>query len=162
DVVGVFAVSRAEPGAFAPADVTLLQTFADQAVIAIENARLLMELRARNKDLGDALERQTATADILRAISQAQMNVQPVFEVIAASDVRVCDAAFCRVFRFDGEWIHFAAHAGLTAEELEGSRRIFPQRVIPGATGISRVVLDRTVVHIADVQTDAEWQSFAV
>src|SRR5262249_49240082 len=71
DVVGVIVVTRERAGGFAPAEVALLQTFADQAVIAVENARLLTALQARNKDLGEALERQTATADILRVISQA-------------------------------------------------------------------------------------------
>ena len=66
------------------------------------------------------------------------------------------------MFRFDGERIYLTAHAGLAAEELEATRRIFPLHAITGATGLSRVVLHGTVVHIADVQTDPEWQSFPV
>ena len=72
DVVGIIGVSREEAGGLAPAEIALLQTFADQAVIAVENARLFNELGARNKDLTESLERQTATAEILRAISQAR------------------------------------------------------------------------------------------
>ena len=160
--VGIICAFRFKVRPFPAQQITLLETFASQAVIAIENVRLFKELQERNKDLGEALERQTATADILRVISQAQTDVQPVFEAIADGAVRLCDAAFCRMFRFDGEQIHFVAHAGLNAEELEGSRRIFPQRAVPGATGVSRAALNRTVVHIADVRTDAEWQSFDV
>jgi two-component system NtrC family sensor kinase len=95
-------------------------------------------------------------------MSGSPSTVQTVFDAIADSAVRLCEAAFCRVFRFDGEPIHLVAHAGLTAEELEASRRIFPLCALPGATEISRVVLERTILHIADVQTDPEWQSFGV
>ena len=80
------------PGRSRDQQIALLQTFADQAVIAIENVRLFTELQARNKDLGEALERQTATADILRAISQAQTDAQPVFEAIAHSALRLFGA----------------------------------------------------------------------
>ena len=162
EAIGAITVTRRRPGGFTDDEIALLQTFADQAVIAIENVRLFKELEARNRELSESLEQQTATGDILRVMSGSPSTVQPVFDAIADSAVRLCDAAFCRVFRFDGEEIHLAAHAGLTPAELEASRRIFPLRAIAGATGISRVVLERTVVHIADVQADAEWQSFAV
>ena len=75
-----------------PREIALLETFADQAVIAIENVRLFEELEARNTDLGEALERQTATAEILRAISQAQTDAQPVFDAIVKNAVRLCGA----------------------------------------------------------------------
>src|SRR5262249_18120996 len=136
---------------FSERQVALLQTFADQAVIAIENVRLFNETK-------EALERETATGDILRLISSSPTDVQPVFDAIGDSAVRLCDAAFSGVFRFDGELIHLTAHAGLTAEELEAARRLFPIRAGTGMTGLSRVILDRTVVHIGDIRTDVEWQ----
>jgi two-component system NtrC family sensor kinase len=111
------------------------------------------------KALSEALAWQRATAEILRVISQSPTDVQPVFDAIADSAVRLCNAAFSWVFRFDGELIHLTAHAGLTAEELAAARRIFPVRAMTGGIGLSRVVLDRTVVHIADIRTDAEWQA---
>src|SRR5262249_9447782 len=137
EAVGALNVCRREPGRFSDEEVSLLQTFADQAVIAIDNARLFRELGARNRDLVESLEQQTATSAILRVIARSPSTVQPVLDAIADCAVRLCDAAFCRVFRFDGEQLHFAAHAGMTAAELEASRRIFPQRALPGATGIS-------------------------
>src|SRR5262249_17238411 len=88
--VGAIGVYRREPGRFSDAEVALLQTFGDQAVIAIENVRLFKELEARNRDLSEALEQQTATAEILRVISRSQTDVQPVFDTIVSSSVRLC------------------------------------------------------------------------
>jgi two-component system, NtrC family, sensor kinase len=148
--IGLIAVGRRESGLFSDREIALLQTFAKQAVIAIENVRLFNETK-------EALEQQTATAEILRVISQSPTDVQPVFDAIANSAVRICGAAFSGVFRFDGRLLHLTAHAGLTAEELEAAQHMFPARALPGGIGLSRVVLDRTVVHIADIRTDVEW-----
>src|SRR5207247_3340858 len=90
--IGAISVTRDEPGEFTEKQVAVFRTFADQAVIAIENVRLFKELEARNKDLGDALEQQTATAEILRAISGSQTTAQSVFEAIAESAMRLLGA----------------------------------------------------------------------
>src|SRR5207247_1368602 len=87
--IGVVSVLRGQPGVFPDSDVELLKTFADQAVIAIENVRLFTELQASNRDLTTALDQQTATSDILRVISQSQTDVQPVFDAILSSAVRL-------------------------------------------------------------------------
>ena len=97
-----------------PADFAARRTFADQAVIAIENVRLFTELEARNRDLTEALEQQTATAEILRVISSSPTDVQPVFDAIAMSATRLCEADLSGLYRFDGELIHFVAHHGRT------------------------------------------------
>src|SRR5439155_14854700 len=109
-LIGVIVVTRAEPGAFSDSEIELLKTFADQAVIAIENVRLFTELQEKNRALTEAhaqviesLEQQTATSDILRVISQSQTDVQPVFDTLVESAVRFCDAFFGALYRFDGE-----------------------------------------------------------
>src|SRR5262249_46357284 len=108
-VVGTINLRRTEVNTFADKQIALLQTFADQAVIAIENVRLFTELQASNRDLTEALEQQTATSDILKAISGAQTDAQPVFETILRSAVQLCGGLFSSVYRFDGEHIHVLA-----------------------------------------------------
>src|SRR5262245_44042876 len=113
EAIGTISVHRSEPGGFTDDEIALLQTFADQAVIAIENARLLSELQQRNAALAEAhaqvteaLDQQTATAEILRVISQSPTDVQPVFDTIVRSAVRLCDGLFSALFQFDGELLH--------------------------------------------------------
>ena len=108
---------RCEP--FTDKQIELLKTFADQAVIAIENVRLFKELDARNRDLTETLEQQTATGEILRVISSSPTDVQPVFDTIAAERGAALRGPFCLLFRFDGKLLHFVAHHGLTPEGVE-------------------------------------------
>jgi signal transduction histidine kinase len=167
--IGTLSVRRAEVLAFTDAQVALLQTFADQAVIAIENVRLFTELQEKNQALTaahaqvtEALDQQTATSEILRAIAHAQTDVQPVFDTIVQSAVRLCDGLFSALFQFDGELIHHVAQHNFTPEALEEMLRIFPARptraLLPG-----RAILDRSVVHIPDVlELDPEFRVQAV
>ena len=126
--VGAIQLRRTEVNPFTDAQIALLRTFADQAVIAIENVRLFKELEARNAELTESLEQQTATAEILRAISESTTDVQPVFEAIAENAVRLSGALFGSVYRFDGELIHMVAHHNYPPAALEFSRRSFPTR----------------------------------
>src|SRR5262249_54366596 len=109
EAVGAFSMTRRAPGGFTDDAIALLQTFAEQAVIAIENARLLGELQASNQELTTALDTQTATSDILRVISRSQTDVQPVFEAILASAVRLLDASAGALTRVVGDQIELAA-----------------------------------------------------
>src|SRR5262245_58313090 len=120
-VVGSFSMRRTEALPFSDKQIDLLKTFADQAVIAIENTRSFTELQER-------LEQQTATSEILRVISQSQRDVQPVFETIATSARELCSAKGAAVFTFDGELLHRAASCDATAQMLpEPSRDVFPR-----------------------------------
>ena len=152
-LVGVFFLARNEPRPFEHDQIELVTTFADQAVIAIENVRLFKELETKNRDLTATLEQQTATGEILRVISSSPTDVQPVFDTIAESAARLCEAEFCFVFRFDGQLLHFASHHGLTPGAIEAVQRAWPIAPHPG-TAAGRSVLDRAVAHIADVHAE--------
>jgi signal transduction histidine kinase len=143
--VGTISVSRPQPGSFLPAEVGLLQTFADQAVIAIENARLLSELQASNRDLTTSLDRQTATSEVLRVISRSQTDVQPVFDAIVQNAVRLCGAARGTIYRFDGDVMHIDAQAGYDPDLVAWFKTYFP-RVATRETPPGRAIVDRTVV----------------
>jgi GAF domain-containing protein/CheY-like chemotaxis protein len=155
--VGCITVGRPEAGAYSERQIALLQTFADQAVIAVENVRLFKELEARNRDLTVALEQQTATSEILRVISSSPTDVQPVFDTIVSSAVRLCDGLFSSLLQFDGELIHQAAEHNYTPEALEAVHRIFPARP-SRALGSGRAILERAIVNIPDVEVDLEYQ----
>jgi signal transduction histidine kinase/putative methionine-R-sulfoxide reductase with GAF domain len=159
--IGVVTIRRLEAHPFSDQQVALLQTFADQAVIAIENVRLFKELEARNRDLTEALEQQTATAEILRVISRSQTDVQPVFDTIVRSAVRLCAGLFSTLYQFDGELLHRVAQHNYTSEALEASDRVFPARPTR-ALGAGRAILERAVVHMPDVELDPEHQHQAL
>src|SRR5215831_12708565 len=110
--IGALTVFREAPGAFTDGQVDLLKMFADQAVIAIENVRLFTELEARNRDLTEALEQQTATAEILRVISTSPTNLRPVLDTLVASAARFCGANDVTVFQVDGDSLRFPTHYG--------------------------------------------------
>ena len=130
--IGAIAVGRPEAGAFPESHVALLRTFADQAVIAIENVRLFTELEARNGELTEALGRQTATSEILRVISRSPTDVQPVFDSIVRSARLLCDATFSGVYLLDGETLSVAATDGLTEEERTAFTAGYPRRIGTG------------------------------
>ena len=153
--IGAISIRRTEVRPFTDRQIALLQTFADQAVIAIENVRLFNELEARNRDLTQALEQQTSTSEILRVISRSPTSVEPVFEAIVTSGRRLCHAHQCLLVGFDGEMLTWLASDNFSPAREEALRSIFPYRPTrAGTTG--RVVLDRDVVHIPDVLDDAE------
>src|SRR5262249_36072766 len=133
--IGVVSVSRGSRGPFSDRQITLLQTFADQAVIAIENVRLFTELAARNAELTETLGRQTATGEVLRAISQAQTDAQPVFDIIARSARRLCGAAYGQVQLYDRELIHLAALESANPGGDQAIRAVYPLRIGDGSAG---------------------------
>jgi len=155
--VGAIIVTHRDPGLFSDAEVELLKTFADQAVIAVENVRLFTELEARNRDLTVALEQQTATSEILRVISQSPTDVQPVFDTIMQSAVRLCGARIGVLYRFDGELLHLAAHHNLGPDVLATLLRLYPMR--PNReTASGRAILGRAVAELPDALADPEYR----
>src|SRR5262245_494838 len=147
--IGVIGISRQRRGPFPDRHIELLKTFAAQAVIAIENVRLFNETK-------EALEQQTATAEILRVISASPTDVSPVFRAIVRSATQLCDATFGTVFRFDGELITVAANQDLSAEEIAVTNAVYPA---PATRGIAagRAIVDRAVVHISDIRSDPDY-----
>ncbi|HTS22787.1 MAG TPA: GAF domain-containing protein [Casimicrobiaceae bacterium] len=156
-VIGTIFVARRIPGRFPESKVELLRTFADQAVIAIENVRLFTELGARNRDLSEALEQQTATSEILRVISQSPTDVQPVFDTIASAALKLCSASSALVTTYDGKLMHVAADANLSPEGAHAWRRVFP-RPPSRETALTRAVLTRQLVMIPDVLEDRDYK----
>jgi len=153
--LGAIVMRRTETKPFTDEEIALLQTFADQAVIAIENVRLFKELEARNRELTEALGRETATSEILRTISAAHADAQPVFEAIVQNAVRLCGAAYGGVYRFDGKLIHSVAHYNFTPDQLEQWRRLFPRPPVR-KTPLDRAINCGSVVRISDAETDPD------
>ena len=143
---------------FTERQVDLVRTFADQAVIAIENVRLFQELQVRNHDLTEALEQQTATSDVLRVITSSPTDVQPVFDAIVRSATRLCEASFGSAHRFDGLHCTIDARENFTPEQIDIGKRRFPLPPTHG-TAVGRAILDRAVVHIEDVRADPEYEA---
>ena len=156
ELIGGISMYRQEVRSFTDKQIDLVKNFAAQAVIAIENARLLNELRQRTDDLTEALEQQTATSDVLRVISSSPTDVQPVFDAIAESAVRLCDGQFSFVLRFDGKVMDFASCCGLSAEGLDAFHSILPMPASEHTAG-GRAVVRRAVVEISDVEADPSY-----
>ena len=155
-VIGAIIIYRQEVRPFTDKQIELVKNFAAQAVIAIENTRLLKELRHRTDDLSESLEQQTATSDVLRVISSSPTNVQPVFDSIAESAVRLCDGQFSFVLRFDGKVMDFASCCGLSADGLDAFHSILPMPASED-TASGRAVVRRAVVEIPDVEADPSY-----
>jgi two-component system, NtrC family, sensor kinase len=145
--LGLITVTRKDPGSFADHHVQLLQTFADQAVIAIENVRLFDEVQAKTRDLSEALTYQTGSANILSVIASSPTDVGPVLQAIVESARELCEAYDAVVLMKDGDDLRFCAHQGPIAVRLDKFR-------IGRSSVTGRSVIDRTPVHIHDVLSD--------
>jgi hypothetical protein len=124
-------------------------------------ADLQAQLERRTAELDRALERQTATADILRVIASSASDIQPVFEAIAESAARLCQAEFCNVFRFDGELIHFMHCYGYSREAIEALRHFYPMRPGRGSCA-GRAILNGKVEQVPDIRADREYTQGSV
>jgi len=149
ELIGTISIFRQEVRSFSEKQIDLVANFAKQAVIAIENTRLLKELRQRTDDLTEALEQQTATADVLQVISSSPGDLQPVFKSMLNNALRICEAKFGQLLLFDGK--------GFLPAELHNSPAEYSELfkdgpLIPGPnTALGRVIAKKEVAHVADV-----------
>ena len=148
-LVGAITIYRQEVRPFTDKHIALVENFAAQAVIAIENARLLSELRQRTADLSGALEQQTATSEVLKVISSSPGDLEPVFHAMLENATRLCEAKFGTMFRFDGRFFHLAAQFGIPSELAEHQRGRGPYQP-PAGSLLDRVMRTKEVSHTAD------------
>jgi GAF domain-containing protein len=146
--IGAIAIRRMEVRPFTDSQIKLLETFADQAVIAIENVRLFQELQARNRDLTEALEQQTATSEILRVIASSPTNIQPVLDVVAENAARLCEAKDALIYRVDGDTLQQVA--------VYGPMPAGPPQPFTRGTPTGRAILDRKTIHVHDMTAEVE------
>jgi hypothetical protein len=150
--IGAIQIRRREVRPFSDRQIKLLETFADQAVIAIENARLIHEQQARNRDLSEALEQQTATSEILRVIASSPTDLQPVLDAVAENAARLCESVDAQIWRVEGDMQRKVASYGtispvLTVGETRPIRRGSPS---------GHAILDRQPAHIHDMSAERE------
>ena len=143
-LVGAIFIYRTEVRPFTDKQIALVQNFAAQAVIAIENTRLLNELRQRTDDLSESLEQQTATSEVLKVISSSPGELEPVFQAMLENATRICEAKFGTLFQFDGEAFRFAAEIGTPTAFAEFEKRRGPFQPLPGSQ-LDRVMQTKQV-----------------
>ena len=154
-LVGAIVIFRPEVRPFTEKQIELVKNFANQAVIAIENARLLNELRQRTTDLTEALEQQTATSEVLQVISSSPGELEPVFATMLEKAARLCDATFGNIYRWDGEFFNLVAAHNTPPAFLEVRRRL---RLRFGPKDpVGRMLTNKNVVHIADLAEEQDY-----
>jgi GAF domain-containing protein len=155
EAIGSLSLRRTDVRPFTAKQIELAETFADQAVIAIENVRLFDEVQARSRELSESLEQQTATAEVLQVISRSTFDLQTVLDTLVQSAARLCEAEQNVIFLREGNVYRIAARYGMPPE-LEEYAKQHP--ISPGRDTLTgRVVLESGVIHIPDVLADPEY-----
>jgi GAF domain-containing protein len=154
ELIGAIAIYRQEVRPFTNKQIELVKNFAAQAVIAIENTRLLNELRQRTADLSESLEQQTATSEILKVISSSPGELQSVFQTILTNATRICDAKFGAVYLYDGNLFHCSGEVGSPPAYAEFQRKRGAFRPQPG-THLDRIIRTKQISETADATAEA-------
>ena len=149
ELVGQFGIYRQEVRPFTDKQIELATSFADQAVIAIENTRLLSELRQRTDDLSEALEQQTATSEVLQVISSSPGELEPVFQAMLTNATRICEAKFGALYLSEGDAVRIVATSGVSRQVDEELRSAGLRRPGP-RTPLGRVIATKHTAHVAD------------
>jgi signal transduction histidine kinase len=149
ELIGAIGIYRQEVRPFTDKQIELISNFANQAVIAIENTRLLNELRQRTDDLSESLEQQTAMSDVLRVISSSPTDLAPVFDTILTNATRLCEGNFAVLWQYDGEALVGAAHHNVSPGFAELCRNTKLQLGRQGA--VRKAALERSTVHVTDI-----------
>ena len=156
-LIGAISIYRREVQPFTDKQVELVQHFAAQAVIAIENTRLLNELRQRTDDLTESLEQQTATSEVLSVISRSPGELEPVFDAMLENAIRLCDAKTGNLFLYDGEGFRTAALHSASPAYAEARRRDVVVRYTHPDVPLTQLTRTKKVIHIADVRTERSY-----
>jgi GAF domain-containing protein len=157
-LIGVMLLMRRTARPFTDKQIELATTFADQAVIAIENVRLFDEVQTRTRELSEALEQQTATSELLRVISSSPTEVQPVFEAMVGRAAQLCEAHFSAVARFEDELLHLVALNNLSPEETAAFHSLFPRPLARNFV-MGRAFVDSQPVHFEDVLAELDYDT---
>ena len=153
--IGVIVLQRSTVRPFTDKQIELATTFADQAVIAIENVRLFDEVQARTRDLSESLQQQTATADVLKVISRSTFDLQVVFDALVGSAARLCEADRAFIWKLDGQGFQLAAMNEIDTDFAKFAKDYSPS--LDRHTAAGRAVLEKRTVHIPDVTQDPEY-----
>ena len=156
DLIGAIAIYRQDVEPFTEKQVELVKNFAAQAVIAIENTRLLNELRQRTDDLSEFLEQQTATSEVLSVISSSPGRLEPVFQAMLANAVRICEARFGNLALYDGREMRMAAMHNAPEAFAELRRR---DPIMPRGSVMARILETKKRIHIADLTAEEPFAS---
>jgi GAF domain-containing protein/CheY-like chemotaxis protein len=156
EAIGAIGVGKRDPAPFTEKQIALMQTFASQAVIAIENVRLFNEIQQRNAEITENLEYQTAISEVLRVIASSPTEIEPVLDAISESALKLCGANFSAVYNYDGKTLDMTALKNFTPQATEEIQREYPRPLTRDGGYSARSILDKKVIHVTDALNDPD------